>query len=92
MTDQCRGLAVSMGVVHFDFLFNAVRIPTKSAGDSERRRQPVRRGESCDRRVGEADPLSHNAAATAVVDQIKKNSAKINRRRRGPKLNDERGS
>ena len=37
----------------------------------------------CDRRVGEADPLSHNAAATAAVEQSKTNSPKINRRRRG---------
>ena len=39
----------------------------------------------CEPAVGEADPVSHNAAATAPGEPSKTNSPKINRRRRGPK-------
>ena len=39
----------------------------------------------CEPAVGEADPVSHNAAATAAGEPSKTNSPKINRRRRGPK-------
>jgi hypothetical protein len=41
----------------------------------------------CDRHVGEADGLARapRPSAPLAVDQIKKNSPKINRLRRGPK-------